>query len=193
MIPTMNSLISMCAGEIMSADMVMIPREMSLPGAARLLARGRVTGAPVVDAEGHCIGVLSPADFVHWVEDEHRPTEQADPMCSAWQIPESETGPGSRVESVMNKNPVRVSPETRIPELARRMFEAHVHRVIVVDTISQKPLGVVSSMDILAVLARLESSEKVNENTPHFHSLRKEVLEILEHSETRHPGRGGSS
>ena len=39
MVETAKSLLTLCAADIMSPDVVMIPREMSLQGAARMLAR----------------------------------------------------------------------------------------------------------------------------------------------------------
>jgi len=132
---------------------------MSLQGAARMLARAGVTGAPVVDAAGRCIGVLSATDFMNWVKADHQAAHAAESMCSAWQIPEAPLDPCSRVEDCMTKDPVLVVPRTKIGELARSMMEAHIHRVIVVDSMS-RPLGIVSSTDILAAIARAESSDR---------------------------------
>jgi CBS domain-containing protein len=39
---------------------------MSLRAAAQLLMHDRISGAPVVDDAGRCIGVLSSSDFVTW-------------------------------------------------------------------------------------------------------------------------------
>jgi len=77
-------------------------------------------------------------------------------MCSAWQIPEFAEEPCTCVETCMTKDPVLVPPGTRIGELARMMIDAHIHRLIVADPVSHRPLGIVSSMDILAALARLD-------------------------------------
>src|ERR1043165_1692912 len=128
---TAKSLLSLCAADLMTRDIVMIPREMSLPGAARMLARANVTGAPVVDADRRCVGVLSATDFVHWVEKEradsqHRTSPEC--MCSAWQLPEGAAQPCNCVEECMNKDPVLVQPGTRIGELARMMIDAHIHQ-----------------------------------------------------------------
>ena len=59
MVETEKRLMRLSAADIMSRNVVVLPREMSLPGAARMLAQAGVTGAPVVDAGGRCIGVLS--------------------------------------------------------------------------------------------------------------------------------------
>lgn len=156
-----RSLLSLCATDIMSSDVVMIPREMSLQGAARSLARAGVTGAPVVDAIGRCIGVLSTTDFMHWVEKDCKggnTNVPVEPMCSAWQIPDNAIEESCRVEDFMTRDPVLVLPNAKIGDLARMMMDAHIHRLIVIDKTSLRPIGIVSSTDILAAVARAGSA-----------------------------------
>jgi CBS domain-containing protein len=154
-------LLSLQAGDVMSRNVILIPREMSLQGAARLLARAGVSGAPVVDARGICIGVISTTDFMHWVQGEHSQSNEAsgsDCMCKAWQIPEGAL-PTCNVGDFMTRDPVLVDIEAKIGDIAHMMIDAHIHRVIVVDHSGNRPLGVVSSMDILAAVARAEQAE----------------------------------
>jgi predicted transcriptional regulator len=135
---------------------------MSIQGAARILARANVTGAPVVNDLGQCIGVLSATDFMNLVKKERvagglRPREN---HCTAWQISEGALESTCRVEDLMTHDPVLVEPGTKITELARMMMDAHIHRLIVVDCATRKPIGIVSSMDILAAVARAENAEE---------------------------------
>jgi CBS domain-containing protein len=160
-------LLTLSAADIMSHSVIMLPPAMSLQGAARLLARARVTGAPVVDEAGHCVGVLSATDFMHWVERDQELTFHdgpSDMMCKPWQM--SERLPICRVEDFMTREPILVSPGTRIGELARQMMDAHIHRVIVVD-VHGRPIGVVSSIDILAAVARADQSSAEAESLEH--------------------------
>jgi CBS domain-containing protein len=48
----------------MSQDLVLLPDDMPLREAAQQLMRNQVSGAPVVDAVGKCVGVLSAFDFL---------------------------------------------------------------------------------------------------------------------------------
>ena len=50
------------AGDLMSRDVETVPADLPLADAARLLARRGFHGAPVVDADGRCVGVLSVTD-----------------------------------------------------------------------------------------------------------------------------------
>jgi CBS domain-containing protein len=52
----------------------------------------------------------------------------------------------------MTADVVSVEPRTPLAELARMMVDAHIHRVFVLDE-GGRPMGVVSSTDILAALA----------------------------------------
>jgi len=58
----------------------------------------------------------------------------------------------SAVRRYMTADVVTVDPQTPLPELVRTMIDALIHRVIVVDG-QRRPIGVVSSTDILAALA----------------------------------------
>jgi predicted transcriptional regulator len=165
-----RSLMSLCAADIMSRNIVMIPREMSLQGAARMLTRASVTGAPVVDDQGRCIGVLSATDFMHSVEVDHRPHGSPNGIQQSWQIPECNQQPSCRVEDFMTKDPVLVAHDTPIGELARMMIDAHIHRIIVADMTTKRPLGIVSSTDILAAVARMEQSPWPIERRQEYHT-----------------------
>jgi CBS-domain-containing membrane protein len=162
-------LLSLTAVDLMSRNLVLVPQAMSLQGAARLLSRAHVSGAPVVDANGRCVGVLSTTDFLHWVENgnaRHKPDES---VCNSWQIFGNEASPTDTVGCFMTADPVTVVPGANIGALAQMMLDARIHRVIVVDHL-ERPIGIVSSTDVLAALARetqaQESSPKAVNQIP---------------------------
>lgn len=145
---------SLTAADLMSRNLLLIPRDMSLEGAARMLSRANVSGAPVVDEKGRCVGVLSGADFLHCVErggQKHKP-HGAEAVCS-WQLPEGEEAAEETVRDYMTDDPVLASFGTSIGELCQRMLDAHIHRLIIVDH-DDRPIGVVSTTDILAAVVR---------------------------------------
>lgn len=153
-------LLQLTAEDLMSRDVLVIPQHMSLKAAAHLLAQAEVSGAPVVDEEGRCVGILSAADLVHWVDRESRPPKRCDGgetcACCDWQLNGLDDVPMDAVSRYMTSNVVATGPETRVGELARWMRDAHIHRVVIVDD-RRRPVGVVSSMDVLAAVARLDS------------------------------------
>jgi CBS-domain-containing membrane protein len=156
---TIKPILELTADEIMSRDVVTIPSKMSLRAAAHLLAEAHVSGAPVTDNAGRCIGVLSATDLVHWVDRgdlaaKRGPTATRG-FCCEWEVIELGALPADAVSCHMTTNLVTARPDVRIGELARWMLDAHIHRIIIVDE-AGRPIGIVSSMDILAAVAREE-------------------------------------
>lgn len=159
MIPTTKPLLRLTAGDLMSPAHAVIPEEMSLQGAARLLSRLHVTGAPVIDPQGCCVGVISATDFLRWAEKPPKGLQgarTADDSVCAWQIIETEDLPPETVHHHMTADPVMVGVEMTIGELARMMLDAHIHRVIVVD-LEKRPIGIVSTTDLLAAIVRADA------------------------------------
>ena len=131
--------------------MTTIPNDTSLREAARLLARSDVSGAPVVDGDGRCVGVLSSHDFVTWAGAEGG---ESTSFIAPWgEIINVDDAPDNEIRHYMTKQPVTVPPTTPIGELAQKMVDAHIHRVLVV-TDQNRPRGIVTSTDILAAVAR---------------------------------------
>jgi CBS domain-containing protein len=58
---------------------------------------------------------------------------------------------GFKVEDIMTRVPVTIEPDATIPELARLLRERGIHRVLV--AASGKLLGIVSTMDVMKVIA----------------------------------------
>ena len=57
-------LLSLRVCDVMSSTVVEVSVNASLAEAAALLVDNNVSGAPVVDESGRCVGVLSSTDFV---------------------------------------------------------------------------------------------------------------------------------
>jgi CBS domain-containing protein len=148
------------AADLMTAPVMTIPQETPLREAAHLLSRSHISGAPVVDTEGRCLGVLSSSDFVSWAEKggEAGEGEKAIRFIAPWgewvRIDES---PDTEIRHYMTAQPVTVAPATPLGELAQKMVDAHIHRVLVVDD-QVRPCGIVTSTDVLAAVARAARS-----------------------------------
>jgi CBS domain-containing protein len=156
MVTATAPLLNLTAQDLMSRDVVVVPVAMSLRSAAALLSRANVTGAPVVDAAGRCVGVLSATDFMHLAENFGQPARPMPPgYCADWQVPTPENLPGEAVAAYMTADPVTVPPDASLRELARIMLDAHIHRVIVVSP-DDRPIGIITGTDILAALARAD-------------------------------------
>lgn len=138
------------AADLMSEELVTLTEQTSLREAAHLFQAHHVSGAPVVDNEGQVIGVVSSTDFVRALEhEEARIVVSFDPF---YRIQEPGKFPNEPVGSIATRDIVTVAPDQTVAELAQKMLDAHIHRVIVVDEQS-RPVGIVTSTDVLGAVA----------------------------------------
>src|SRR5262245_56137913 len=101
------------AGDLMKQPVVTIPQELTLRAAAGLLRREHISGAPVIDHQGRCVGVLSATDFLRRAGGE-RPAAHAlpgDECFSEWQVVDVETLPADEVRAHMSKDVVTASAQ----------------------------------------------------------------------------------
>lgn len=155
-----KSPLDLTAADVMSRDVLVIPRHMSLRAAAHLLAKARVSGAPVTDELGRCVGVLSRTDLIRWMDRGEGMGQRFEAMdacvCSDWQMLALEEVPEDEVRQYMTTDLVAGTPDARLSQLARWMINAHIHRVVILDS-QQRPVGMVTSSDILAAVAQGEA------------------------------------
>src|SRR5262245_42031347 len=64
MLATLDRLDSLRVADVMSRDVVVIHYHQTMTEAARVLTDHQISGAPVIDEQGRCIGILSATDFV---------------------------------------------------------------------------------------------------------------------------------
>ena len=158
----LRSCLTLTAADLMTVPVLTIPHEMCLREAARLLSESHVSGAPVVDDQGRCIGVLSSSDFVSWAgEGGKATTEKAEKVTcfiAPWgELIDIEEAADSEMRQYMTTPPVVVTAGTFIGDVAQMMFDAHIHRVLVVND-HDYPHGIVTGTDILAAVARTARS-----------------------------------
>ena len=76
---TTKPLLALTAGDLMSRDLVLLTENMPLREAAHLLLENQIGGAPVVDAQGKCVGVVSATDFLRLAEKRNDVTKPVSP------------------------------------------------------------------------------------------------------------------
>lgn len=124
-------------GELMTRDPVVVRADTSLKEAAGLLDQYRISGLPVVDAAGVLVGVLSQTDLVRVRATEH--------LWTNW--------PGLAVRHLMTQPALTIAVSASLGEAARLMEERHVHRLVVVADDGRSPIGIVSTTDLVRVMA----------------------------------------
>ena len=124
------------------------PREL-----ARVLIEHGISGVPVIDARGRVVGVVSKTDLLQWCVKGGLGFGVANLLSSL-----AEGGIGSRLEAIdlgivsdfMTATPLTATEDETLSEVAHRMAQHHVHRLIVVDDVGRLQ-GVITSMDLLRV------------------------------------------
>ena len=158
----MNSAIERLVGlrvaDLMNRGVVSISVDANMAEAAEILLKNKITGAPVIDEQGHCVGVLSSTDFAsrNLSCEGHEQLEFRD---DEFEIVAGNGDSPLHIEHVeidsvrqhMTPAIQTISDQASMLEAARYMCTEHVHRLIVLDEKSH-PLGVVSSLDLVAAL-----------------------------------------
>ena len=164
MLPSDKRLLDLTAGDLMSRDLIAFPTPMTVLAAAYRLCQTGVSGGPVVDEQGNCVGVLSTSDLVRFLDRGPLASRRSNPVCrsdyfSDAQV-ELEALPVDDVGRYMTTDVVTASEAMPIGELARCMLDAHIHRIIVTDS-RRRPVGIVTSMDVLAAVAAEQLRQEV--------------------------------
>jgi CBS domain-containing protein len=144
-------------GELMNPDVVALQPDMTVPEAQELLAKRSVSGAPVVDAAGRVVGVVSQNDLVRSAA--HPDTagrkglfftsdEDFEDLADTPAPPSSTT-----VGEIMAGRVYHVSRDTGVAVAANIMRERRIHRLLVTDR--GVLVGVVTSLDLLRVVEEL--------------------------------------
>jgi CBS domain-containing protein len=146
----------------MQRNVVTVSSDDSLRDALKLMMENHVTGLPVMDRSSRCIGLITATDILNY-EDESaeesagRTTQFFDPDTEQWEdIPivafNSEDLGNVQVAEVMSRDLIWVSGHTPIHQVAKRMVDERIHRVLVMDERSQL-YGIISTFDFVRVAA----------------------------------------
>jgi len=143
------------AKDIMTANVISVRADMTVDELAELLHKHNISGAPVTDPSGRLVGVVSATDIILQHEilgggaaidsDYHRHIESRDdPLLTALFM--DELG-DHKVRDIMSADVISAQQDTPISELAGIMYNARIHRAIILD--GDRLAGIVSTMDIL--------------------------------------------
>ena len=116
----------------MAREVVAVNMDETVAQVQALFSRRRLSWAPVLDGQGHLVGVISAWDLMPFQGDLHDPAR-----VHAWQL--------------CTYRPVAVAAETPAVEVARLMLARQVHHVVVTD--HGGIAGVVSSLDFVRAFA----------------------------------------
>jgi CBS domain-containing protein len=151
------------AGEFMQCDVVTVSPDSTLREALSLMTENHVTGLPVMDRFERCIGLITSSDILNYERDndgesdEGRVAEVYDAESQQWEtVPPSAFGLEKfgdvLVSEVMTRDLICVDRDTPLKDVARRMIDDQVHRVLVMD-VASRLYGILSAYDFVRVAA----------------------------------------
>ena len=127
----------MLASDLMRTEPVTFDENDPVEDVLDVLIEQHIHGAPVVDASGKLIGVISQVD-IHFGR----------------MMRERAEGPGREVlkaRDVMTAPPVSATEDTEVADLCQLMYRLRIHRVPIVR--GSRIVGVVSSLDVCEAIA----------------------------------------
>lgn len=154
------------AKDVMTRDVVCVRTGTNLRELEKIFLERRISGAPVLDEKDRLVGVISQTDLVYYhLTREDRPFHESD-FYRAAELDRAFEGSGYHIEDydiglvgeMMTPVVHTAASETPVEDLARRMAEKRIHRMII--TKGSKVVGMVSAMDLLKVIAGMPEEKK---------------------------------
>jgi len=143
------------AKDIMTTPIVAVRADSSIGECVNLLAQKAISGAPVVDAQGRAVGVISEKDILRILgkQPEIRLMRLIDDSTHQPLQPSPELLRQS-VTAAMSAPAVTAGTETNLGELARIFEGSAINRLPIVDS-SGTVLGIITRENIIKALSRL--------------------------------------
>lgn len=154
---------SLVAKDILNTDVITVLEDMTVHELAALFTEKMISGAPVVNADGKVIGVVSLSDIVrsdqrrseiiHSVAPPNSYLQEWGDTFDSNEMQELhlEIDDGLAVRDIMTPFAFQVQETTSVQEMADIMISGRIHRLIV--TRDERMVGIVTSLDMLKIIA----------------------------------------
>jgi CBS domain-containing protein len=144
--------------DIMTAPVISVKANTTVRELADILAKNKISGVPVVDAQDRVVGMVSEADIILQDVDLHFPyyiqfLESVIYLQSVHKFEERfRKAFGSKVSEIMTEDVISVSPGQTVREVATLMADRNVNRVPVAE--DGRLVGIVTRGDIVRAIAQ---------------------------------------
>ena len=145
------------AKDIMTKDVVTVTPDTSIEKLASLLVSNQISGAPVVDANGSIVGIVTENDLISQNKRLHIPTvvsflDAAIYLESSKKFAdEVKRVTATKVADICSKKVITIAEETTLTDIATIMDEKKVHVLPVVR--AGKVVGIVGKRDVVRAVA----------------------------------------
>jgi CBS domain-containing protein len=156
-----DQLLALRVSDVMAKNVVSVGMNQTMGEVAKVLQENEMSSAPVVDELGRCVGILTASDFV---KREHELLGRERTVL-AGNEPSRRDARGNHpyrltssledyAEFHMTPAVQSIDPGASLLRAARMMCAQHIHRLLVLNELGQ-PVGVISTMDIVAALVNV--------------------------------------
>ncbi len=154
----MNTILQGVVREAMSRATYLVSATQTINDVARLFHEQHINSAPVIDEAGRCIGIITSSDLVRYQSQIDDVNARIDHGMSFDLSQTTRDGPlelvsrpFDQVQRHMSTGVQSIAPDRRLAEAATIMTQQHIHHLVVLDE-SDKPVGILSSLDLLTKL-----------------------------------------
>ncbi|PRX28249.1 BON domain-containing protein [Paraburkholderia sp. BL18I3N2] len=144
----------MRASDVMTSNVISVTPEMTVREVARIFVDNGISGAPVLDHDGHVAGMISEDDLLRRAEigtDERTRTSWLHFWSASEEARDYIKTHAAKVRDVMTTDVVTVQPETQLGEVAGILETRRIKRVPV--TNAGRLVGIVSRANLVQALA----------------------------------------
>lgn len=156
----------MHAVDVMTTEVITVDPETTVQDLAKLLSERRISGVPVVEADGRLVGIVSEGDLMHRTE---TGTERRVRRRRSWWLDsvgsEEELARdyvkshGRRVRDIMSRDVISVGETTVLADIAMLLETKMIKRVPVLR--DGKVVGIVSRANLVRALATTSSAPAI--------------------------------
>ena len=132
------------AEEVMARRLVTLTPDMSVIRAMRTLVENRVSGAPVLDANGNLCGIVSELDCMR--------------ILTSGQFSQDSHDEDARVRDVMTSEVQTIAPTVDLFAIAQQFLSQNIRRLPVVE--QGRLLGMVSRRDVLRGVETMRAANR---------------------------------
>jgi CBS domain-containing protein len=146
-----NSALHKLAADLMSAPAIVAEETATIREVAELLLTKGVGAAPVVNASGEAIGIVSDGDLLFRVRDDGRRAWWLGMLVEGAGADEAFAAHRDRpVREVMSAPLISIGPRTTAPEIAEALLTHQIKRLPVIE--DARVIGIVTRTNLLAVV-----------------------------------------
>lgn len=168
----------MKAKDIMMHEVVSVEPDADALRAVRLMLQHRVSGLPVIRADGELVGIVTEGDFLRRTEtgtERKRPRWLELLMGPGRLADEYVRSHAHKVHELMTRDPVVVSEDTSVSEIVETMERKRIKRVPVVR--DGRVVGIVSRANLMHALASIAHDAPAQ--APGDEEIRRQLLAHL--------------